>query len=115
MVDALFPYTRSIGRGEYAVRLLACLIVSVPVLLWRWQVIRAGQAGQALLFLAVLVLVLVVIQAQMIGRLRNIEASILFSGLVFIPYLNAAVALALLVPPTRVPGTAHTGPAGPPA
>ena len=115
MVDALFPYTRSIGRGEYAVRLLACLIVSVPVLLWRWQVVQAGQAGQALLFLAVLVLVLVVIQAQMIGRLRNIEASILLSGLVFVPYLNAAFALALLVPATRAPATARTGSARPPA
>jgi len=115
MVDALFPYTRSIGRGEYAIRLVACLVVSVPVLLWRWQVVRAGQAGQALLFLAVLILVLVVIQAQVIGRLRNVDASILLSGLVFIPYLNAAFALALLVPSTRAPAEAGTSSAGPPA
>lgn len=115
MVDALFPYTRSIGRGEYAVRLLVCLVASVPVLLWRWQVVQAGQAGQALLFLAALILVLVVIQAQVIGRLRNIDASMLLSGLVFVPYLNAAFALALLVPPTRTPAPAGAGPANTPA
>lgn len=101
MIGAVFPYARTIGRGEYAIRLLVCLVVSVPVLVWRWEVVRAQRPGEALVFLAVLVLVLVVIQAQVIGRLRDVDASILLSGLVFVPYLNAAFALALLLFPSR--------------
>lgn len=116
MVDALFPYTRAVGRGEYAVRLLVCLVVSVPVLVWRWQVVRAHHPTEALIFLAVLVVVLVVIQAQVIGRLRDADASILLSGLVFVPYLNAAFALALLLLPSRTTVTATTsGAPGPTA
>ncbi|MEJ2287194.1 MAG: hypothetical protein P8Y02_00870 [Deinococcales bacterium] len=106
MLQALFPYTRRIGRGEYALRLLACLVVSIPVLLWRWEVVRTRQPGEGLLFLAVLVLVLALIQAQVIGRLRDVDASILLSGLVFIPYVNAAFALALLLFPGRTLVTA---------
>jgi len=114
MVDALFPYTRRVGRWEYAVRLLACLLVSVPILAWRWHVVRAHQANEALLFLAVLVLALVVIQAQLIARLRDIHASILLSGLVFVPYVNAALAFGLLFVPSRVPAPVHSESAGPP-
>ncbi|MEJ2668554.1 MAG: hypothetical protein P8Z81_15920 [Deinococcales bacterium] len=101
MFDALFPYTRDVGRKEYALRLFLSVAISAPVLWWRWQVVRTHQPTEALIFVGVLIVVLVVIQAQLIGRLRDMGASILISGLVFVPYLNAALALALLFFPSR--------------
>lgn len=101
MVAVLFPYTRSIGRGEYAIRLLVCLLISVPLLLWRWQVVHGGHVPETLAFLGVLLVALFVIQAQTIPRLRDADASMLLSFLVYVPYLNAAFALALLLLPHR--------------
>ncbi len=100
VMATLFPYNRTIGRREYAVRLVACIAVSAPVLVWRWHVVQAQQPTEALGFLAVLVIVLAVIQAQMIARLRDMHAPVVISALVFVPYLNAAAALALLLFPS---------------
>lgn len=105
MLESLFPYTRSVGRKEYALRLFVCLVISAPVLWWRWQVVAAQQATQALIFVAVLIVVLAVIQAQVVGRLRDMGASFLISALVLVPYVNAALALALLF----FPGQARAG------
>jgi len=96
MVAALFPYTRAVGRKDYALRLFLCAVISAPVLWWRWQVVQAQQPTQALIFVGVLIVVLAVIQAQLVGRLRDMGASPVISGLVFVPYVNAALALALL-------------------
>jgi len=101
MLDTLFPYTRQVGRKEYALRLFLCLVISVPVLWWRWQVVRTQQPNEALVFVGVLLVVLVVIQAQLVGRLRDMGASAVISGLAFVPYVNAALALALLFFPSR--------------
>jgi len=101
MVDALFPYTRRIPRGEYAVRILACLLVSVPLLWWRWHIVRARQPTEALIFIVLLLVALAIIHAQVMGRLRDMNAPLLISALVFVPYVNAVVALGLLPFPSR--------------
>lgn len=109
MIAALFPYARRLRRGEYAVRLLLGLLLSAPLLWWRWQVVRAGHPTEALLFLAALIVLLVIIQAQTIARLRDADASMLFSVLVYVPYLNLAFALALLLLPSRAALPSPTG------
>lgn len=101
MLDTLFPYTRRIGRGEYAVRVLICLVVSVPLLWWRWLIVRNHHPAEALLFIALLLIALTIIHAQVIGRLRDMNAPLLISALVFVPYVNAVVALGLLLFPSR--------------
>lgn len=112
MMAAIFPYNSRIGRGEYALRLLACLALSAPVLAWRGQVVRAQRADEALLFLAVLLIVLLVIHAQMVARLRDMRASVFLSGLVLVPYLNAAAALAFLLFPSAPQQAGQGGQAG---
>lgn len=107
MVDVLFPYTRRIPRGEYAVRILACLLVSVPLLWWRWHIVRVRQPTEALVFIALLLLALAIIHAQVMGRLRDIDAPLLISALVFVPYVNAIVALGLLPFPSRAAAPTH--------
>lgn len=105
MVDVLFPYNRRVGQREYALRLFLCLVISAPVLWWRWQVVRAQQPTEALIFVGVLVVVLAAIQMQLIGRLRDMGASVAISWLTYVPYVNAALALALLF----FPGQARAG------
>lgn len=107
MLDALFPYNREVGRKEYALRLLLCLVISAPVLWWRWQVVRAQQPNEALIFIGVLIVVLAVIQTQLVGRLRDMGASPMISFVVFIPYVNLVFALALLLFPSAVPASAE--------
>lgn len=111
MLDALFPFTRAIGRKAYALRLLGCTVISAPVVWWRSEVVQTRQPTEALIFLLVLIVVLVIIQAQVIGRLRDMHASILISGLIYVPYVNAALALALLL----FPGVEAPAPARSPA
>lgn len=101
MVDALFPYARQVGRKEYALRFFLCLVISLPILWWRWQVVRTQHPTEALIFVGVLIVVLLVIQAQLVGRLRDMGASPVVSWLVFIPYVNAALAVALLFFPSQ--------------
>lgn len=103
MLEILFPYTRRIGRGEYAVRVLACLALSAPLLWWRGVIVRVPNQAEALLFIALLLIVLAIAHAQVIGRLRDMKAPLLISALVFVPYVNAVVALDLLLFPGHAP------------
>lgn len=103
--DFVFPHY--IGRVEYIVRTMAWnVLLWIPFyLLVRGWIADEWGAGDFYIALTVLPVLLVAIyvtvRATIVPRLRDLQWNAYFAWLVVIPYVNAILALLLMIMPGR--------------